>query len=159
MILLRHRRDSRIVAGLVLKGGETMKRHIIAACVTACLALAGYLATAPATFGHHSVSGQFDPSMKITVKGVITKVNWVNPHIYVLLDATDEKGNVVPWQFETAPPAFMRKAGLTSKKLIGDGQPVTIVGYPARDTSKQLGWILKITYADGHFYELSPDRN
>ena len=41
---------------------------------------------------------------------------------------------------------------------MGDGTPVTILGYPARDTTKQVGWILKITYADGHFYQLSADR-
>ena len=135
-----------------------MKRHIIAACVAVCLALTGYLATIQATFGHHSVSGQFDPSTKITVKGVITKIDWVNPHIYLHVDVTDDKGNVVPWQFETAPPAFMRKARLTSKKLMGDGQPVTILGYPARDATKRIGWILTITYADGHHYQLSADR-
>ena len=123
-----------------------------------CLAATGLLLAAPASFGHHSVSGQFDPSTKITLNGVITKVEWVNPHIYLHVDVKDDKGVVVPWQLETAPPAFMRKAGLTSKKLMGDGQPVTILGYPAREGTKRLGWILKITYADGHYYELSPDR-
>jgi len=135
-----------------------MKRHSIAAWAATCLVWTCVLLTAPASYGHHSVSGQFDPTMKITVSGVITKIDWVNPHIYVHVDVKDDKGNVVPWQFETAPPAFMRKAGLTSKKLMGDGTPVTILGYPARDTTKQVGWILKITYADGHFYQLSADR-
>ena len=59
---------------------------------------------------------------------------------------------------ETAPPAFMRKAGLTSAKLMGDGQEVTIVSYPGRDATKQIGWILRITYPDGHYFQLSDDR-
>ena len=126
--------------------------------VAAILICGGFLASVPASFAHHSVSGQFDTSQKVKLTGVISKVDWINPHIYVHLDVKDDAGNMVPWRLETAPPAFMRKAGLTSAKLMGDGQEVTIEGYPARDGTQHLGWILTITYADGHFYQLSGDR-
>ena len=126
--------------------------------VAAILICGGFLASVPASLAHHSVSGQFDTSQKVKLTGVISKVDWINPHIYVHLDVKDGAGNMVPWRLETAPPAFMRKAGLTSAKLMGDGQEVTIEGYPARDGTQHLGWILTITYADGHFYQLSGDR-
>ena len=54
------------------------------------------------------------------------------------------------------PFAMMRKAGLTKEALRGrPDEVVTIAAKPARDTAKRLGWILRITYSDGHFYQLS----
>jgi Family of unknown function (DUF6152) len=132
-----------------------MFRPIAAAAVILCGLTCIWTATAAA---HHSVAGQFDPSQQIKLVGVISKVDWVNPHIYVHLDVKDASGTVATWRLETAPPAFMRKAGLTSAKLMGDGQEVTIEGYPARDGTQHLGWILTITYADGHYYQLSAGR-
>lgn len=117
----------------------------------AAASLAG-LSAAPA---HHSVSGQFDMSETVTWTGVISSVDWINPHIYVHLDVTDEDGGVTTWQLETVPPAMMRRAGLSSQKLIGDGETVTIEGLRARNGTENLGYILKISYPDGRYYQLA----
>jgi hypothetical protein len=58
---------------------------------------------APVALAHHSVSGQFDTSKSITLKGVISRVEWINPHIYVHLDVKDENGTVTTWALETLP--------------------------------------------------------
>lgn len=102
---------------------------------------------------HHSVPGQFDMSKPMMLKGVITKIDWINPHIYVHLDVKDGTGTISTWALATLPTAMMRRAGLTRESLQGKpGEEVTINAVPARDGSKHLGWINKITYADGHSF-------
>jgi len=102
---------------------------------------------------HHSVPGQFDTSKPITLKGVITKVDWINPHIYVHMDVKEPNGTTASWALSTLPTAMMRRAGLTRETLQGKpGEEVTINAVPARDGSQHLGWINKITYADGHSF-------
>ena len=112
----------------------------------------GVVATAT-LLAHHSVPGQFDVAKPMTLKGVISKVDWINPHIYVRLDVKDADGTTVSWSLATLPTAMMRRAGLTRESLQGKpGEEVTISAVPARDGSKHLGWINKITYADGHSF-------
>ena len=102
---------------------------------------------------HHSVPGQFDMSKPMTLKGVISKVDWINPHIYIHLSVKDGDGTTATWALATLPTAMMRRAGLTRETLQGKpGEEVTINAVPARDGSKHLGWINKITYADGHSF-------
>ena len=110
--------------------------------------------TAAATLvAHHSVPGQFDVSKPMTLKGVISKIDWINPHIYVHLDVKESDGTTNTWALATLPTAMMRRAGITKDSLQGkSGEEVTINAVPARDGSKHLGWINKITYADGHSF-------
>lgn len=110
-------------------------------------------AMAPGTWAHHSVPGEFDMSREVEWIGVISKVEWINPHTYIYLDVTDGDGHIVIWQLSTAPTAMLRKAGLTKAMIMGGGAKVTITGLVARDGTRHLGWINKITYADGHYYQ------
>jgi hypothetical protein len=92
-------------------------------------------------------------SKPMTLKGVIAKVDWINPHIYVHLQVKDPAGTASTWALATLPTAMMRRAGLTKESLQGKpGEEVTIDALPARDGTKHLGWINKITYADGHSF-------
>ena len=115
---------------------------------------AAIVVTAAATLlAHHSVPGQFDMSKPVTLKGVISKVDWINPHIYVHLDVKEPDGTTNTWALATLPTAMMRRAGITKESLQGkSGEEVTINAVPARDGSKHLAWINKITYADGHSF-------
>src|SRR5262245_36703787 len=105
---------------------------------------------------HHSVAGEFDTSKTMTLKGTISKVEWINPHIFLYLDVKEENGTVTTWALETLPTAMLRKAGL-SKDTVGGkpGEIVTITANPAKDGTKHLAWIGKITYADGHYHQLA----
>ena len=122
-----------------------VKTRIILVC-------AGCLAAGP-ILAHHSVAGQFDVRNQLTLTGVITDVDWINPHTYLYVDVENDDGTVSTWQIESAPTAMMRKAGLTSAMLMGDGSPVTIVAIPARDGTENLAWLLRIDYEAGHFYQ------
>ena len=120
------------------------------------LAVVAVLATASVVSAHHSVAGQFDESQSVTLKGVISKVDWANPHIYLYIDVKGTDGQVVTWSLGTVPTAMARRAGLTKESIGGKvGEMVTIDCIPARDGTKHLGWVNTITYADGHKIELS----
>ena len=120
--------------------------------LTASIALGG----TPALLAHHSVAGQFDTSRPITLKGVVSKIEWINPHVYVYLDVKEDDGSMTTWALSTLPTAMMRRAGLTKETLMGKaGEVVTVSAIPARDGTRHLAWISKITYADGHYHQLA----
>jgi len=96
---------------------------------------------------HHSLASQFDESKPLTLQGVITKVEWVNPHVYLHIEVTDKNGTSEQWSLETLPPATLRRGGLRSD-MLGKGQVVTVLAYHARNESK-LAFLRKITFADG----------
>jgi hypothetical protein len=129
-------------------------RHRFAVVLVAAI----LVVVAGSVSAHHSVSGQYDASRPLTLTGVISKVDWINPHIYLHLDVKEKDGAVTTWTLSTLPTAMMRRAGLTKESL--QGQPrevVTINAIAARDETKKLGWISKITYADGHHVQLGRD--
>jgi uncharacterized protein DUF6152 len=110
---------------------------------------------------HHSFSGAFDVSKQATLKGVISKIDWVNPHIYIYLDVKENDGTVTTWALETLPTNHMRSVGLTRQDFWNNaaaGEVVTAHVNPARDlTTHRAAWLLRITYADGHFFHLNGD--
>ena len=117
------------------------------------LILVGFGSSTP--LAHHSVSGEFDLTKMATLKGVISRMDWINPHIYVYLDVPEENGAKGTWKLETFPPSQMRRAGLSKELIMGKpNEVVTINILPARDGSKYLGYIERITYQDGHFNQL-----
>jgi hypothetical protein len=110
-----------------------------------------------AAYAHHSVGGEFNQHKKLTLTGVVSQVDWANPHIYIHLRVKEQNGSIADWRLETVPVAMMRKAGLTKAMLIGNSQRATVDAYPARDGTPHLGYMLMITYADGHHYQFAPD--
>jgi hypothetical protein len=116
----------------------------------ACAAIAVAQAEA-----HHSVAGQFDGEQRATITGTVSKVDWINPHVYVYIDVADDEGAVTTWRLESLPTAMLRKAGLTSDLIKGGGQKVTAEAIMARNGTPNLAWLLKLTYEDGHYYQLA----
>ena len=117
-------------------------RQILIALAAACFLLA-----AARVFGHHSFSAEFDGSKLIELKGVVTKIDWTNPHVYFYLDVKDEKGNITNWGCEAASPGSLHRQGWTRDSLkVGD--QVIVGGYPARDGSK-LADARRVTLPDG----------
>jgi len=102
---------------------------------------------------HHSVSAEFDQQLRVTLTGVISEIDWINPHTFVHLDVENDDGSVTKWRLESLPTAMMRAAGLSSVMLEGDGRAVTVIGIPARDGTADLAWLLRIDYQAGHHYQ------
>jgi Family of unknown function (DUF6152) len=113
----------------------------------AALVLAlGLLAAAP-VWAHHSFAAEYDSKQLITLKGVITKVEWTNPHIYIYIDVKDANGEVTNWSLEGYPPNTLKRTGLSRDNLkIGD--EVTITAYKAKDGT-YTGAGREITFPDG----------
>jgi hypothetical protein len=102
---------------------------------------------------HHSTTAEFDVAHRMTVSGTLSKVDWVNPHIVVFVDAKGAAGNQA-WKFESNPPAWFRRVGVSRADFAkAIGQAVTVEGNRAKDGSL-YGYLLKITYADGNSLEL-----
>jgi hypothetical protein len=110
-------------------------------------ALLGLLVAIP-LLAHHSITAEFDTSKSFTVKGTITKLEWVNPHAYVYVDAKDDKGVVTSYSFETGPPGNLRRSGVL-RTMFAVGDTVTIDAYAAKDGSKHLGLVKAYHFADG----------
>src|SRR5580658_8769262 len=105
---------------------------------------------------HHAFSAEFDGSKSVTFKGVVSKVDWVNPHIFVYLDVKDDAGKTVTWELQSLPPLFFRGSGLTKDVLLSNKQEVTVTANPAKDGSRTYGFMTKLAYQDGHVFSMSP---
>jgi hypothetical protein len=106
---------------------------------------------------HHSLAGEFDTGKTLVLNGVVSRVDWANPHIYLYLDVIEGGGKSATWQLECVPVAMARKAGVSKKMLTAEGARATVHAFPARDGTAHLGYMAKITYADGHDYQFAPD--
>jgi len=104
------------------------------------------LAVVP-VLAHHSFSAEFDGTKPIHLKGVVTKIEWANPHVYFHIDVKDENGTVVNWGCETNGPGGLLRQGWERDSLkVGD--QVTVNGYRAKDGSR-LADARHITLPDG----------
>jgi hypothetical protein len=119
--------------------------------LAAVILLAGSLPS----FAHHSPSAEFDVTHRMTLSGTLTKIDWVNPHIVVFINAKAAGGGGdAAWKFESNPPAWFRRVGVSRADFAkAVGQTVTVEGNRAKDGSL-YGYLLKITYADGNSLEL-----
>ena len=112
------------------------------------------LAAVPSARAHHSPSAIFDMSGRISVTGTLTKIDWINPHIVIAMEAKGDSGAVDRWTFESNPPSWYRSVGLARADFAkAIGQTVTVEGVRARDRSL-FGYMQKITLPDGTSLEL-----
>jgi hypothetical protein len=93
------------------------------------------VAGAGAALAHHSFAAQYDSKKPVNMTGVVTKVEWTNPHVYIYVDVADAKSKkVTNWGFEMGPPHMLQKAGWKRNSL-KIGEVVEVDGWLARDGS------------------------
>jgi hypothetical protein len=93
------------------------------------------LAVAP-LFAHHSIPAKFDPAKRSTLNGLVTSVDWRNPHVHVLMNVRDGE-RTVNWAVELESPLDLERSGW-NRESVKPGDALTVQGILARDGSKQI---------------------
>ena len=104
------------------------------ACVPAVLIAFASIAPAPLS-AHHS-RAMYDTDVLISVEGVVTDVQWKNPHMWITLDVPGASGAPESWGFEGSGSAAMVASGI-SPQILKVGNRVKIIAHPARDKAKR----------------------
>ena len=112
-----------------------------------CVVAIWLSATLPA-IAHHSFGAEYDATKPVTLTGVVTKIEWTNPHSYFHLDVTDEKGVLSNWKLEGYPPNALYRTGWKKDTTMKAGDTITVFGWRSRDGSN---WAhsREITFSDG----------
>ena len=118
------------------------------------LAVAGILLIAPYAFGHHSFGAEYDSAKPITLMGVVTKIDWSNPHVYIYLAVKGDDAQVVNWALEGHPPNTLRRTGWT-RAALKENDTITVTGWMSKDGSNRIAG-REVTLPDGKKLFLGP---
>ena len=120
----------------------------------AALVLLFVAATQPlAVRAHHSFASEFDANQPISLKGAVTKVEFINPHSWIHIEVTNADGTKTAWEVEGGTPNTLFRKGITDSTL-PVGTAIAVDGYRARDGSNRMSG-RDITLADGRKVFLS----
>jgi hypothetical protein len=109
-----------------------------------------------AMLAHHAYTAEFDTTKPVKLTGVLTRLEWSNPHIWIYLDVKDDQGKVTNWGFSASPPGMLVRRGIT-KNSLKSGEVLTISGHRAKDGSNNAsGNIVK--FADGRDARIGQDQ-
>jgi hypothetical protein len=119
------------------------------------IASALFLASGLPALAHHAFSNEFDESKPITLEGVVSRIDWENPHVHYYVDVAQPDGTVVTWTCETGGPNRLAKRGWMRDSL-KPGDKVIVHGFPAKDASHSADG-RKVTLADGRTIGTEPN--
>jgi Family of unknown function (DUF6152) len=96
------------------------------------VALIGLLAAAAPVLAHHAFAAEFDQNKPVTLRGTVTKMDWVNPHSWLYIDVKDAAGKTENWAIECGPPNSLLRAGW-NKTSVTAGTEVVVEGFRAKN--------------------------
>jgi hypothetical protein len=101
-------------------------------------------------FAHHS-SSAYDMDHPVNMKGVVTNMEWGNPHVFIYMDVKDDAGNVEQWRVEGNSPNMLVRSGW-KKEMIKTGDQLLVNGAPAKNGSKVMR-LITLTLSNGQKYD------
>jgi hypothetical protein len=113
------------------------------------IALVGVFAAGAAVSlsAHHAFAAEFDANKPVKFEGTVTKMQWINPHVWLHMDVKTPDGKVESWAFEAGTPSVLFRRGFTKNSLL-PGTKIVIDGYQAKDGSRRANG-RDITFPDG----------
>ena len=128
----------------------SVKRHWIKAALSAVSVCAGLVLLAPAMLAHHSFAAEFDGKNCRDFTGVLTKLDWQNPHAYFYVDVKDDNGHVESWSFQTYALITLRRAGNDRQVFLDNvGKEIFVRGCLARNGTKNYAAAGTLKFSDG----------
>ena len=110
-----------------------MRAYVLGGLILALVVVASPAPTA----AHHSFAAEFDADKPITLTGIVTKVEWTNPHVWFYINVRDENGRMVNWGAEMGPPHGLQRRGWR-RDTLKIGEEVTVSGSLAKNGSKRV---------------------
>ena len=96
---------------------------------------------------HHSFTAEFDAKQPVLFKGTVTKMEWINPHVWIHMNVTQPNGKTEAWMVEGGAPTVLFRRGF-SKTSLQAGTQIVVDGYRAKDGTNKMN-AREITFADG----------
>ena len=111
------------------------------------ISVAALLAVSAQILAHHAFSAEFDAAKPVTLRGNVTKMEWINPHAWIHMDVKGPDGTVVSWMVETGPPNALLKRGW-NKNSLPEGTEIIVDGYQSKDGEARANG-RDVTFPDG----------
>ena len=122
-------------------------RPVIGVCIAAAGICAWLVGAAVPVAAHHAFAAEFDADRPVEFSGTVTRVEWVNPHVWIHIDVNTDDGTIESWAFEAGTPNVLFRRGFTRESLL-PGTEVMVDGYQAKDGTNRANG-RDMTFADG----------
>jgi hypothetical protein len=114
--------------------------------MTLRITMAMILATS-AAWAHHAFEAEFDANKRVNLRGRVTEVEWINPHVWIHMDVKGQDGTVSSWMIEGGPPNALVRRGW-NKRSLPEGTEIVVEGYQSKDGALRANG-RDITFPDG----------
>lgn len=111
------------------------------------IVMGAWLVSASVASAHHAFSAEFDAQRPVSLKGKVTKMDWINPHAWIHMEVTNTDGSVEKWMIEGGAPNALLRRGFSRESLL-PGTEISVTGFQAKNGLKRANGF-NITLKDG----------